>query len=82
MKSKTTTVLIKTPQYLNLQGCHSQKKSGKTKKKKDNSQVKIGIFEKIQEIFFKKTSDLVSSTLPNLNCKTVKKLVKNSLKSD
>ena len=81
MKSKTTTVLIKTPQYLNLQGCHSQKKLGKTKKK-DNSQVKIGIFEKIQEILKKKTSDLVSSTLPNLNCKTVKKLVKNSLKSD
>ena len=40
------------------------RKSGKAKKD-DKSQVKMGVFEKSQENIKKKTSDFVSSNLPN-----------------
>ena len=51
-----------------MQGCHmvrkNQENSGKTKKN-DKSQVKVGVLEKSQETFIKKTSDFVSSNLLN-----------------
>ena len=53
-----------------MQGCHTVRKSGKTKKmtKVRKGQVKMGVFEKSQENsrkFFLKASDFVSSNLTN-----------------